>query len=71
MAVEVTCADCGHDAEIAAPSDVWKCPDCGELNESFGAEDNSNDPAEQEAAQLEARLLELRGGIGPKGDTNA
>lgn len=66
----VTCGDCRAQSEIGAPADVWKCPDCGELNESYGTEDNSNDPTELEAAQLEARLLELRGGIGPKGNTN-
>lgn len=68
----VTCGDCRKQSEISAPSDVWKCPACGELNEEFGTEDNSNtqDLAEQEAAAIEARLLELRGGVAPKGDTD-
>lgn len=69
---KVTCGDCRKHSEIGAPADVWKCPDCGELNAADGAEDNSNtqDLADQEAASLEARLLELRGGVAPNGDTN-
>lgn len=69
---DVTCGDCRKDSEISAPADVWKCPQCGELNEAFGTEDNSNDQdqTDQEVAALEARLLELRGGVAPKGDTN-
>lgn len=68
----VTCGDCGQTAEIGAPADVWKCPHCGELNEAYGTEDNTvpQDSPDQEIAALEARLLQLRGGVAPKGDTN-
>jgi len=68
----VTCGDCRKDAEISAPSDVWKCPNCGELNAQFGTEDNTapQDSPDQEIAALEARLLELRGGVAPEGNTN-
>lgn len=68
----VTCGDCRQDAEISAPSDVWKCPQCGELNEAFGTEDNSVPEAtpDQEIVALEARILELRGGVAPEGNTN-
>lgn len=69
---DVTCGSCRKEAAISAPSDVWKCPHCGDLNEAPGTEDNSapgNSP-DQEIAALEARLLELRGDVAPKGDTN-
>ena len=76
----VTCGACGHDADVAAPSDVWRCncaagvssdPDCGcdALNESPGVEDNPPDRA-GEIAALEAKLLELRGGVAPEGQVD-
>lgn len=74
---DVTCGGCGHAAELVAPADVWKCNcaaqdsrcNCDELNEAFGSEDNPPDKA-GEIADLEARLLELRGNSEPKGEAN-
>lgn len=70
--LDVTCGDCRKNAEISAPSDVWKCPHCGELNAEFGTEDNTvpETAPDQEIAALEARILELRGGVAPEGTTN-
>ncbi|OJY47605.1 hypothetical protein [Pseudonocardia sp. 73-21] len=75
--LQVTCRHCGHDAEIARPSDAWKCncaagvssdPDCvcDALNEAPGTEDNPGEGAD-ELAQLEARLAELKGAVAPEG----
>lgn len=77
MAVQVTCAECGHAAELQAPADVWKCNcaaqdggcGCDVLNEEFGTEDNPRDDR-GEIAGLEARLLQLRGGVAPEGDSD-
>lgn len=66
---DVTCGDCREKAQIVAPADVWKCPSCGELNEAFGTENNPPDRT-GEAADLEAKLIELRGSVAPEGDTN-
>lgn len=76
--MRVECQTCGHRAELQAASDVWKCncaagvgPDdcaCDALNEQPGTEDLSVDTSAAEIAELEARLVTLRGGTTPEGD---
>lgn len=75
--MKVTCEACGHDADIGEASDAWRCPcsaglragstcDCRAVNEAPGTEDNPGDPS-GEIANLEARIIELRGGVRPEG----
>lgn len=73
---DVTCGECGHMAQIASPSDVWKCNcavsesdcECDAVNHAPRTEDNAPDVT-GEIAELEARLLELRGDVTPEGGT--
>lgn len=79
--MKVTCGQCAHPAEISSASDAWKCnciaqvgpdPDClcDAINTTDGAELNPADTAPAEIQQLEARLLELKGGVTPSGEVD-
>lgn len=74
----VTCSECGHDAEISAPSDVWRCncaagvgpEDCGcaAVNEADVPVEHNPPDRSAEVAALEVRLAVLRGQAAAEGE---